>query len=48
MKSTEKIVNGSIILFHDALKLELLKKIVDKIHKKGFKIISLKDALKTN
>jgi len=47
-KSTEKIVNGSIILFHDALKLELLKNIVDKIHKKGFKIISLKDALKTN
>jgi len=46
-KSTQNLKKGSIILFHDSLKLELLKKIVNEIYSRGYEIISLKDALKT-
>lgn len=36
---------GSIILFHDRVEVEDLKKIIDEIQKKNFKIVSLKTIL---
>tara|TARA_B110000003_G_scaffold271603_1_gene306048 strand:- start:484 stop:1200 length:717 start_codon:yes stop_codon:yes gene_type:complete len=47
-KSTQSLKKGSIILFHDSLKIDLLKRIIKEIYNEGYEIISLSKALKNN